>query len=74
MDPANVAVIGAVDKGAVKSPSPAPPPEKKTKKDLKNDIRKEKSPLLKLPNLPVRPVQTLKLQTWTLSGRNVLTA
>ena len=64
LDPANVAVIGAVDKKT----------EKKTKKDLKKDIRKEKSPLLKLPNLPVRPVQTLKLQTWTLSGRNVLTA
>ena len=45
VDPANVAVIGAVDnQGAVKSPSPAPPPEKKTKKDLKKDTRKEKSP------------------------------
>ena len=45
VDPANVAVIGAVDnQGTVKSPTPAPPPEKKSKKDSKKDTKKEKSP------------------------------
>ena len=41
VDPANVSVIGAVDnRGSVKSPVSAPPPDKKPKKDTK----KEKSP------------------------------
>ena len=44
VDPANVAVIGAVDnQGSVKSPNPAPPPEKKQKKDVKKDTKKDKS-------------------------------
>ena len=37
VDPSNVSVIGAVDKGSVKSPAEsAPPPEKKKKKDIKS--------------------------------------
>ena len=45
VDPASVSVIGTVDsQGTVKSPAPAPPLEKKPKKDSKKDTKKVKSP------------------------------
>ena len=45
VDPASVAVIGAVDnQGTVKTSVSAPPPDKKPKKESKKDTKKVKSP------------------------------
>ena len=45
VDPASVAVIGAIDsQGTVKTAASAPPPEKKLKKECKKDPKKVKSP------------------------------
>ena len=45
VDPASVAVIGAVDnQGTIKTSVSAPPPDKKPKKESKKDTKKVKSP------------------------------